>query len=122
MFSRFPPVLHPHRICRRPAVHRLPRILVEIAHDHPPRRLRTLRLQEAAAAHLSRVLFLVLGMGSLVQAQRGGGRTAPAVAFRFVAEPVTAEVLGPVRIDGLGGSGDAILLAERSLLAVRIDS
>src|ERR1700704_5648450 len=96
MFDRFPPVLHPDRIGARPSMHGFPRILVKIAHDDPPRRLGTLRLQRAGAARPPRVLFLLLGMGSLEQAQRGASRTAPAVVFVIVAEPVTAEVLDPV--------------------------
>src|SRR5882757_6354871 len=123
MFGHLAPVLHPYRIGRRPQVHRLPRILVKIAHDAPPRRLGTLRLQWTTAARPGGVLLLLLGMGGLEQAQRGAGRTVPAVAFMIVAEPVTAEVLGSVRIDSLGtrhNSGDAVLLAERSMLAVRI--
>src|SRR6266700_4006563 len=123
MFGDFPAVLHPYRVGHRPAVHRLPRILVKIAHDDPPRRLGTLRLQRTAAARLAPVLFLLLGMGRLVQAQRGAGRAAPAVAFMIVADPVTAEVLRPVRIDSFGtwhDGGDVFLLAERSMLAVRI--
>src|ERR1700709_131880 len=50
VFGRFPALLHPYRIGRRPQVHRLPRILVKIAYDDATRRLGTLRLQRAGAA------------------------------------------------------------------------
>src|SRR5260370_30051739 len=62
-------------------------------------------------------------MGSLEQAQRRAGWTAPAIAFAIVAEPVTAEVFGSIRIDRLGtrhNGGDAVPAPQRALLAVRI--
>src|SRR6266852_2852878 len=55
-------------------------------------------LQRAGGARPARVFLLLLGKGSLEQAQRGAGRTAPAITFAIVAEPVTAEVLLPIRI------------------------
>src|SRR5207244_6799249 len=94
-----------------------------IAHDDPPRRVGALRLQRATAAYPARVLFLLLGMGSLVQAQRLAGRTAPTVACGIVTKLVAAEVLLAARIDRRGArhnSGDAVLLAKRPMLAVRI--
>src|SRR5258708_31453858 len=97
MFGRFWTVLHPYRIGHHPGVHGLPRILVKIAHDDPPRRLRTLRFQRTAAARRAPVLLLLLGLGRLLQAQLGAGRAAPAVAFTIVAQPFTAEALQPCR-------------------------
>src|SRR4030081_2409489 len=123
MFGYFPAMLHPYRVGHSPAVHRLPRILVKIAHDRPSRRVRALRLQGTAAARRTCVLFLLLRAGGPEQAQRGASRALPAVACGIVGKLVTAEVLLPAWIDGLGtrhNGSDVLLLAKFAMLAIRI--
>src|SRR5258708_1326657 len=74
VFGDFPPVLHPRRIGGRSPGHRLPPILVKIAHDDPPRRLRTFWLHRTPAAPPPPLLFPLLRFGHPLQSPRGARR------------------------------------------------
>src|SRR5918996_5308743 len=102
MLGDFPTELHPARIGQRPLVHGLAVVLVEAAHDDPPRRFGALRLQRTAGTGSRPIFLLLLRLGGLEELEDLTCRAAPAVALSVVAKLIAAEVLLSLRVDPLG--------------------